>query len=326
MSQIASQDNKEKILSAFKQLMAEYQKNESKVETKEEEAEKEKNEQLLVKTAAYTVDNIVNGMAVLQLDFGTIINELADKLVLESEKLEEFKKAIGVENQKLVELRQVRLVADALYILRQEHQEELRILEEKIQTQQEAIEKEIAKTRKNWEQESTEFEVKTNEERETIAKQREQKAADDLYEIERVRKLETDRYEETKRLQERELSELERDKQKDWSEREKILAEKQTEFGENTKKIEGHEEKLKQDYNKAKEEAIKEAERQAKIKFDLFEKEWEANKQGCELKIQSLEATIQRNAEQIAELTDRLQTVTTQAQNLAMKAFQSNNN
>ena len=48
-------------------------------------------------------------------------------------------------------LRQVRLVADALYILRQEHQEKLRRLEEDSNQQKETIEKDKEKTRAIWE-------------------------------------------------------------------------------------------------------------------------------------------------------------------------------
>ncbi|MGK7872966.1 MAG: hypothetical protein AB4426_06540 [Xenococcaceae cyanobacterium] len=326
MIQAAQKDSKEQIMAAFGKLLAEHQKGESKVATKEEEAEKEKNKQLLEKASEYTVDNIVNGMASLQLDFGNIINELSQTLATESSKLEELKRAISVETEKLEQLRQVRLVADALHILRQEHQEKLGTLENNTASQREALDKEMGQTRKAWEKEQQEFEVKVTEEAELLAKQREKKAADFQYKIEHGRKVKLDEYEESKRLQEREIAEANQDKEKDWSEREKILTDGQAEFEENQKKIEGFDEKLKQEYNKAKGEAIKEAEREAKVKADLFEKEWEAAKHGCELKIQSLEATIQRQTEQIAEITAQLQAATTQAQNLAMRAFQSSSN
>jgi hypothetical protein len=140
MVQAAPQDSKGKIMAAFSQLLAEYQQRESKVATKEEEAEKEKSQQLLTKAANYTVDNIVNGMASLQLDFGNVIHQLTETLTTESDKLEELKKAIAVERQHLQQLSQVRLVADALHILRQEHQEKLRQLETRTSQQKEIIE------------------------------------------------------------------------------------------------------------------------------------------------------------------------------------------
>ena len=323
MNQMSSQESKEQIMAAFGKLMAEQKKGEAKVATKEEEAEKEKNKELLEVVSTYTVNNIINGIASLQLDFGSIINELSEKLSTESAKLDELKKAIAVENNNLEQFRKVRLIADVIHILRQEHQEKLRILEKNITLQQEAIEKEMIQTRKTWEKEQQEFEVKRTEEEELIIKSRELEAADYQYQIERDRKIEMDEYEEEKRQEERELEESNQDKEKAWTEREKILTDNQAEFEANQKKIEGFEEELKEAYNKAKGDAIKKAEKEAKVKADLFEKDWEATKQGYELKIQSLEAVIERQTEQITEITEQLQAATNQAQSLAMRAFQS---
>ncbi len=326
MVQAGLQDSKHAIVTAFSKLLTEYQQTESKVATKEEEAEKAKNQQLLAKTTDYTVDNIINGMASLQLSFGSVINELSENLTVESNKLEELKKAIAVEKEQLQQLNKARLVADALHILTQEHQEKLKSLSEKTTFQKEVIQKEIAQTRKQWEKEIAEFETEVKEKEELLDKQRKQEEADYVYELERQRTIETDDYEEEKRLQERELAELEAEKTKDWKEREKYLADNKAEFTQNQEKIAGFEAKLKEEYNKAKGNAIKDAERKAKVQTDLLEKEWEAMKQGNELKLESLLATIERQAEQIAELTKQLQEVNTQAQNLAMQAFQNTGN
>ncbi|MDJ0724727.1 MAG: hypothetical protein QNJ38_06415 [Prochloraceae cyanobacterium] len=325
MDKTLPQEGKSQIIAAFDKLIAEYTKGESKVATKEEEAEKEKNQELLETVSNYTVDNIVNGMASLQLDFGGIINELAEKLDTESSKLEELKKSIAIETENLKQLRKVRLVADRLYILRQEHQEQLKILQDNAERQQEAIEKEMSQTRKNWEREQQEFEDRAAETTEILVKTREKEVADYQYEIERVRKIEMDEYEEYKRQQERELQENNKEKEKIWVAREQYLAEHEAEFEANKKKIEGFEAKLKEEYQKAKDEAIKKATDEAKVKSNLFEKEWEAAQQGYELKIQSLQATITRQTEEIAELNRQLQEVTTQAQNLAMRAFPTGN-
>lgn len=324
MSNLAPKESKEQIMAAFAKLLSEQKKVESKVATKEEEAEKEKSKQLLEKATDYTVDNIVNTMASLQLDFGRTINNLSDRLVEESSKLDELERAIAVKKEQLEQVHKVRLVADALYLLRQEHQEQLKILENKTNSQRESLEKEITQTRKAWEKEQQEFEARVSEAAELIAKQREQEVADYQYQIERDRKIEMNEYEEFKRQQERELQEANQDKEKAWQEREKFLADNEEEFKANLKKIEGFEETIKQETNKARAEAIKETERDAKVKADLFEKEWELTKQGYEFKIQALDATIQKQVEQIAELTTELQKVTTQAQNLAIRAFQGN--
>lgn len=323
MAIISQPETKEQILSAFQKLLAEKKKNESKVYTKEEEAKKEKNQELIEVAANYTVDSIVNGMAALQLNFGSAIHDLSERLSTEVSKLDELKQAIAIENQHLENLQQIRLVADALHILNQEHQEKLQTLESQATLQKETIEKEKNQLRKAWEKEQAEFTLSVTEENELLVKQRTQEKADYDYEIDRLRKVELDRYEQAKREQERTLKEQNQEKEKDWQEREKYLTDHQAEFAENEKKIAGFEEELKKAYIKAKEEAIKEAEREAKVKTDLFEKDWESTQQGYDLKVASLEATISRQNEQINNLIAQLQEATKQAQELAMKAFQS---
>ncbi len=324
MSQMTYPEGKDRILAAFNQLLQQYQKAESKVATKEEAAEKIKNQELVTKATDYTVDNIVNGMALLQLEFGSAINGLTENLTTESIKLEELKKAIAVEKNHLQQLSQVRIVADTLHILQQEHQGKLRLLEEKTSKQQEEITKEAENYRKQWEKEQAEFDNRIQEEDRLLQQKREQEEADFQYELARQRKIETDDYEEDKRQQEIELADIRTEKEKNWQEREQYLADNLQEFTENTQKIATFEEKIKEAYNKAKGNAIKEAERKAKVESDLLEKEWEAEKQGYEFKIEALQATIERQISQISELTAQLQETNTQSQNLAMRAFNNN--
>jgi len=322
MSLTNVKDSKDTIATAFNQLLHQYQQTESRIATKEEEAEKNKNKQLLSKTIDYTVDNIINGMASLQLSFGGIVSELAENLSTESSKLEELKKAIAVEQKHLQQLNQVRLVADALYILNQEHQETIVSLKAKTAQEKETISKEIAQTRKEWSKEQQDFENRIQETAELLTKEREKEQADYNYELERQRTIEQDEHEDNKRSQARELAEQEVINNKDCSEREKYLAENKKEFIQNKEQIDGFEAKLKEESNKAKGNAIKEADSKQKVEAELKEKEWTANHQGYELKIESLTAVIERQTQQIAEITAQLQEVNTQAQNLAMQAFQ----
>ncbi|NEO56158.1 MAG: hypothetical protein F6K54_25625 [Okeania sp. SIO3B5] len=326
MTQTASESSKFRVMKSFEEILDARKSLASKVATKEEEAEKEKGKQILETAATYTADSIVKGLADLQLDFGSIVNQLLDNLHQESTKLEELKLAIEIENQHLQELQKIRIVADALHILTQEHQEKLGFIDRNFNEHQENIAKDMTTKRKAWQKEQQEYEVAIAEENQLLIKQRENEAADYQYELEHQRKIETDEYEEMKRNLERELQELNQEKEKKWQERESYLAENQAEFEENRQKVEGFEEELKQAYVKAKDDAIKEASRQAKVKEDLFAKEWEGMKNGYELKIESLEETIQRQTEQINDISTQLQAAMKQAQDLAMRAFASSNN
>lgn len=321
MTQLVIKDSKAKILEAFQKILAERQKIESRVATKEEEAEKEQNKKVVAAASQYTVDSIVRGLADLQLDFGSVITGLSTKLTTETAKLDELKKAIAVETQHLQELQQTRVIADALYILNQEHQENLRLLEQRLNNEREILEKEIAESRKAWAREQEEYEAVLKETNELLSRERQRQEEDYNYDTEQSRKIATDEFEETKRQIEREIQATTQAKEKDWAERERILAENQTLLAEYQKKVEAIPTELDEAVKKAREEGIRDANSEAKFKADLFEKEWDATKQGYELQIQSLETKIQRQTEQIAEISTQLQAAMRQAQELAMRAF-----
>lgn len=323
---VATKDSKEQISKAFQQILTDRKRIDSRIATKEEEADKEKNKQILQVASTYTIDGIVKGLADLQLEFGNIVNGLSEKLTQEVSKLDELHRAINVATLNLQELSSVRVVADALHLLTQEHQEKLRTLEQNAANQQEAIEKDMAEKRKNWQKEQEDFENSVQEQNELLIKERQRKEADYEYELERKRKVETDEYEELKRAQERDLLEANQEKGQQWAEREKLLLERQPLLEEYQVKVDAFPSELDEAVKKAREEAIKDIHQDAKVKAELIKKEWESTKQGYDFKIQSLEQTIQKQVEQIENLSAQLQETMKQAQSLAMKAFESSSN
>lgn len=321
MNQFAVKHSKEQLLAAFQQILAQRKNLELKIATRQEEAEKEKNKQTLETASTYTVDNIVKSLADLQLEFGSIVNGLSEKVAKENSKLEEMKLAIKVETQHLQELQQIRVVADILDILNQEHQEKLKTVEQDAISQKQLLEKDITQTRKAWQQEQAEYETILQEQNELLAKQRQQEVEDYQYRLEVTRKINADVYQATKRNQERELQETTQLKEKNWLERENTLNEQRPLFEEAQKQITAFSTELDEAIKKAREEAIKDVNQDAKVKADLFEKEWQAAKQSYELKAQSLEQVITKQTEQIDNLSSQLQAALKQAQDLAMRAF-----
>ena len=316
-------DSKTQILTELDRILAEQSRPGSKVATKQEEAQLVKNKEIVAKAATYTDDTIVKGMADLQLEFGSIINGLSERLTVEVEKLAEVKQSIEIETQHRSELQQIRIVADALHIITQEHQESLKAIEQKLATDRENLEKEQTSLRKQWEQNNRDYTEQQTESATIVTKERQKEQDEVQYKIIRDRQLQTDGYTEKNRNQEQELQSQDRDKQKQWKEREKFLKDNQKLAEENTAKVTAFPAELEEAVKKAREEAIKETSNDAKVKANLAKKEWEGNKQGYELKVQSLERVIERQNEQIIAITEQLQTVMTQAQSLAMKAFET---
>jgi hypothetical protein len=316
-------DSKSQILANLDRILAEQSRPGSKVATKEEEAQLVKNQAIVTKAATYTVDTIVKGMADLQLEFGSIVAELSDRLTVEVERLTEAKQAIEIETQHRSELQQVRVVADALHIITQEHQQSLNEIDRLLTTHQEDLATEQTRLRKQWEQKDLEYTEQQTESATIAAKERQKEQDEFQYKVTRDRQLQADTFAGTKRDRERDLQAQDREQQKQWQEREKFLKDNQKLLEENLAKVAAFPTELDEAVKKAREEAIKDTNSDAKVKADLFEKEWEGNKQGYDSKIQSLEAVIDRQSQQITAITEQLQTVMNQAQSLAMRAFET---
>ena len=314
---------KEQLKQAFQQIVADKKRFEFKIATRQEIAEKEKNQQVLEVASTYTVDSIIKGLADLQLEFGGIVRQLSEKLANENSKLDELKLAIEIEVQHLQELQEIRIAADTVHILNQEHQEQLSRLEQNNSSQKQVLEKAIVEQRKSWQQEQSEYESMLLQQNELLLRERQRETEDYQYHLELTRKINTDAYDSRKRNLEREVQEVTQIKQKQWTERETLLTEQQPSFEENLKKIESFNVELEEAIKKAREEAIRDVHQDAKVKADLFEKEWQSTKQNYELKVQDLEGSITKQIEQIHGLENQLQAAMKQSQDLAMRAFEN---
>ena len=248
---------KEQLKQAFQQIVADKKKSEFKIATRQEIAEKEKNQQVLEVASTYTVDSIIKGLADLQLEFGGIVRQLSEKLANENSKLDELKLAIEIEVQHLQELQEIRIAADTVHILNQEHQEQLSRLEQNNSSQKQVLEKAIIEQRKSWQQEQSEYESMLLQQNELLLRERQRETEDYQYRLELTRKINTDAYDSRKRNLEREVQEVTQIKQKQWTEREKLLTGQQTLFKENLKKIESFNVELEEAIKKAREEAIR---------------------------------------------------------------------
>lgn len=162
-----------------------------------------------------------------------------------------------------------------------------RVLEHTATSDRETLEKEIAFSRKTWQQEQEEYQLVFTESNELLSEERQRQEEDYQYETERSRKIATDEYEEIRQT-ERELQEELLAKEKQWSERERLLATKPV-LEEYQKKVEVFSTELEEAVKKAREEGIREVNQEAKVKADLFEKEWKFSNQAYEIQIQALD-------------------------------------
>jgi len=125
---------------------------------------------------------------------------------------------------------------------------------------------------------------------------------------------------------EAELVALREAKEAGWAERESAVSEREAEHVELLEKKAAHEAALAAAVKKAEDEGTALARRQAKSAYDLLAKENDGKRRVYELRIGTLEETIQKQAAQIEALSKQLSTALRQAQDLAVKAIEGASN
>jgi len=308
------------ILKSFEKIRADYQRKEKQIATKQDLAARKKDIELVEQASTYTPETVFQGLAQLQSHFGQFVEELSKQMTTEVEKLAQIQRAIQVETQQLETLRNIQITAESLNIQQQEHQNTLQNLTEEYRQKHEQLEQEMTKQRETWQQKQTEYDKEQQKQTATIEKTRSAEEEDYHYQVQWQHTKEADEYEKEKRGLERRLAEEQKKKEKNWQEREQYLTKHQTEFEQHKAKVENMPKELEEAVKKAREDAIKDTYKEEENKAKLRDKEMEAKRKAFELKIDSLNKTVERQKIRIVQLSEQLQTASQQVQQLAMTA------
>lgn len=321
-SKSGSASSRENILKAFQQVVDHHEAQKARIITAEEAAERAREREVVKVASGYTVEVIIKGLADLQLHFGDTIDMVAKRLSGEASRLDELRRAIDVETAFGKQLNDIRIAADALSILKQEHREALKGFEEDALEKREALDAEIKQSQSDWAAERAQHEAEVKKYDEKLARDRKKGEDDFAYELARKRKLEADALADKREKAERQIDEEEGRRKKQWAEREALLAQRAEEHALHKAKVEAFPQEVDEAAKKAREESLKEGFADAKVKAELLEKEVEANRKVYALQISSLEETVKKQGEQIEAFTAKLQIALSQAQELALKAIE----
>jgi hypothetical protein len=317
---------KQHILEAFQQLFEARKPFPSRMAIREEVAEKERDKRVVETVSTYTVESVVKGLAELQLHFGTDIDGLAARLRTEIRMLEDVRRAIEVETRHFEELSHIKIAAEALNILTQEHQETARTFAADATRQREILERDIVEKRHVWQKEQEEHEQSVAAYEAALQAERQQEEETYQYGVERNRKIKTDAYEEKKKQVEVEFAETTAEKEKDWARREAIIAGQQQLLETYQAKVQMFPQELATAVQQAREESIKSAQHTAQVRADLLQKEEEANKKFYEAEMQTLHDMISQQQVQLDTLSIDLKAALKQVQELSAKAIGSTSN
>lgn len=331
----SDRNTKAEILEAYDQLLGEQKTLETQLKQLQKEQKdkppvaSEKNQhqprtamnhqQVAQDQMSTTIDSIIK----LQLGFGSAVSELSEKLTAEATKLEELQRSLAEETQQLNELHELEETnEDTLDTLIQAYENNSKAFEEETKQRREALEQEIQELRKAWEKEQEEHHRSIKQRNEEQSKISQRDAEEYKYELELQRSLDNEKYQQNQNTLYKQLEEAKQEQEKQWTEREKAIAEREKQFEELKTKVEAFEKEKEAAIKKAKEEGKGIANYQVKVKTDLQNKEIEGNKRFYELRIQSLEQTIQNQEARIQNLSKQLDAALKQVQDLAVKAIE----
>jgi hypothetical protein len=345
--QPTSKNTKTEILGAYKELAEEHKKLETqfKQALKEKEAaektavnvleqtqvsearpeEKEENAARAEEAAAPpppTMEHIIGSLSKLRSSFGNAISELSAKLVSEASGLTELRRNIQQETKHLETLHDLKIGDDTLNTLIQEYLETAKKFDKEAKQSREDFERETEEKKKVWQKEQDEHERLIKERNESVKETVQREEAEYKYNLELQRKVDNEEYDLQQKKMHKELERIEGAKNTEWAEREKKIAAQEKEIEEYRLRVEGFPKELEATIKRAKEEGAEVAGREIKVKTELRAKEVEGEQRIYELKISSLEGIIEKQLQQIQDLSAKLDAISKQSQNLAVKAIE----
>lgn len=321
MNTLNEPQSREEIQREFDRLLRRHEARGSQITTKAEEAERLKHDELVSRAADYTVESIVNGLAKLQLGFGSAVDDIAGHLDSESSKLSELRRAIEIERSRLEQLRGTFVAAEALAILEQDHRQKLATFEEDAQAAREALADEQQEVRRQWEAKQQQQMRDDEEYAAQLIKDRTMADEAHAYEAARQARLDADARALQQREMERTIADEEGLKSKDWSARQKVLDDNAERIAELRQRVAGFDEDLKEATKAAREKAISSVHRETKFELSMLDKEHDGNVKVAELKVKTLEERILRHTQLIADLDNKLDSTIAKSQGLAEQAF-----
>lgn len=317
--------SKEEVQKLFQQLVNARQRSKDYIVTKEEKARKEQERQLVESSAKQTPKAIIKGLADLQLDFSSTLEKLAQQASDELKRLSDLQTAIQVQQSNLKKTEDIKVAANALYILQQEQAQKDQKTDEEHNNVLEELSKEQTTSREQWSKEQSEFETREAEYKANLDKERQRELEEYRYQLERKYKLEQDDYEQRKTLLQRELTEKQRERDKNWTLREKTLAENKAEFEKHKQKVDNFEADSTAAANTAREKMMQQTSRDCKEEMEFYQKEVEGKKKMAQLQMENLQRLIENQKAELERLSKELAQAQTEVRTVSLSALNNSN-
>ncbi len=324
---------KKEMLQAYERLLKELEEKKRAEMKPEETVAQRKRAQAVAVADAASSAGIANQIASLKTEIGKTLNELADRLEQETAKYAQVKLAVESAEAELREIYDIEKAAASLAALLEAHRQEKAEFEAEMDAEREKLDSEISihreafdyevKTqREDWKKERAEYQAAVKEQDEAEKKRRQREQEEWKYQFDRERQAaEEKRQHELARL-DREIQLKQEQLEKVLADRQRTLAAAEAELQSLRARAEQFPSELDQAVTRAVEETTARLDRERKYATDLLQKESAGERNVLLSRIESMEQTIEKQAEQIAKLSRQLEHSYGQIQDIAVKAIE----
>ena len=269
----------------------------------------------------------INSLEHLKIGFGGAVSNLSEQLIAEAASLEQLQESVTEELAQLNELHELESVTEeSLDNLIDSYTENAKTFAEELNQSQETYHQQIKELKTSWQKEQENYHRDLTTRDDIYQKEWERDQEEYEYSLKLARDLAEEEYQQNKKNLYKELYETRQEQEKAWQEREKNIAEQEKEYQEAKEKVAEFEDKLEKKIKQGKEEGKGIGNYQAKVTADLRSKEIEGERQNYQLRLDSLESTIENQSERIMSLSEQLDAALKQVQDLAVKAIEGTSN
>jgi hypothetical protein len=317
---------KEELQEAYTGAM-ELQQQEADVELKPEKLADEKKAHAAVQVAeALSGGNVSREIFDLKTEVARLLTDLSEKLDTQVARFRELQKAIAVKEAEIQELYGIEKQAASLAALIEAQARAKTQFKADSGEEQQRLEAEMAATRVAWTKEQKDREQTWKETIAADVQKRERDKTEFQYAFQREQQQIRDKFNDEQSKLERALAEKKATVDKDLAERTKLLKEAEAELTGLRTKAAAFPAELDAAVNKAVKEATDRQKNEHAAAQNLAKKEFEGERNVLNARLDSLQATVKHQAEQIAKLTQQHELAYEKVQNIAVRAIEGSAN
>lgn len=306
---VSHKNTKSEILIAYEDLLKEVGQS-KKCDIKTQKAQ-ERSQQVVETATNLVPETLVKNLTDLKLQLSKTLDDISEKLVNESRKLEHIQQAIKIENKNLQEKYEINTTADTL--------DALLLAQDRKRSE---FDNEMTVKQTKWTEDQKVFEQTRTEQEGLWKKDRKRNEEEYTYRIERERKVELDEYEEHNANLNREL-ELSREIfDQECKVREQALQARESELLDLRSTVAEFDQKLEDTTQEVSQRTQERVEMKYKYQNELAAQEMVAERKLHAQVVQSLEAKVKEYGARIQLLNEQANQSTAQVQEVALKAIE----